>query len=93
VIVESPLARGWFAVDGAVVGERLYCLAVFCFAVLHEVLGDDVFPEFFARDTLRLLDGVGDDGCERVGFVGPRCSPIIDDAGKEREVVYGLPSR
>jgi hypothetical protein len=43
-----------------------------------------------ARDPLGLLDGVGDDGCERVSFVGPRCSPIIDDVGKEWEVVDGL---
>ena len=83
MIVESPVARGRFAVDGAVVDERLYCLSVFCFAVLHEVFDDDVFPEFSARDALHLLDGVGDDGRERVGFAGPRCSPIIDHAGKE----------
>ena len=75
--------------DGAVVDEGLYCLAVFCLAVLHEVLDDDVFPELCARDPLGLLDGVGDDGCERASFVGPRCSPIIDDVGKEWEVVDG----
>jgi hypothetical protein len=48
VIVEAPVAGGWFAVDGSVVDEHLYCMAVFCFAILHEVL-DDVSSQSCAR--------------------------------------------
>ena len=93
MIVEAPVAGRRLGVDGAVVDERLYCAAVFCFAVLHEVFDDDVFPELFARDALLLLDGVGDDGCERAGFVRPGCSPIVDDASEKWEVLDGLRER
>jgi len=93
VVVESPIACGRFAVDDAVVDERLHCLTVFRFAVLHKVPDDYVFPELYAGNSLRLGDSFGDDGCEGLAFVGPRCAPIIDDAREEWKIVDGLRER